>query len=326
MDDVAGKAKVSKSTVSRVLNGKLIVSPHIRQKVLSACQELNYKLNFNIQDLVLKSRNGATRNIAFVLVGLQFADPAYARLLDFIAEEVNQAHYQLQLVKLSGEETSRYELPPTLRDLRVDGILLTGDITPQIMALIRDMGIECVVIGNYADELLLSCSNAKVNFQQAVAKGIRLLQKQGCSRMAFADENPQLFSVRECYGAFRHALESCNLAFNQELIYWGNGNLSGVTTVLEPVFAERQLPFDAIFCYDYRQAAEISWLAMARYGQTGRNDMVICTARNFSYYKLPVPTVYVDLNLEGEVNAAFRQLIGRLEGKVECQTILVNSK
>ncbi len=323
---VAEHAGVSVATVSRALNKKTCVSKKTRDKIFRACGALNYHLNPSIQDLVLKSRNGVTRNIAFVLVGLEFADPAYARLLDFIAKEVNQAHYQLHLVKLSGQESSRYELPPTLRDLRVDGILLTGDITTPIMTLIQEMGIECVVIGNYSDELLAACSSAKVNFRQAVTKGIRLLMEQGCCRVAFADENPQLFSVRECYEAFQHSLSNYGLTFDSKLIYWGNGNLTGISNVLEPVFMEPQLPFDAIFCYDYRQAVEISWLAMARYGRTGKYDARICTVRNFGYYKLPIPAVYVDINLEGEVNAAFRQLIGRLEDKVECQTILVNSK
>lgn len=72
MDDVAVKAGVSKATVSRVLNGKNPVSPKARKKVLTACKSLNYRMNANIQDLILKSRNGFTRNLAFVMVDVSF--------------------------------------------------------------------------------------------------------------------------------------------------------------------------------------------------------------------------------------------------------------
>ncbi len=110
MDDVAVKAKVSKATVSRVLNGKTIVSPNAREKVIAACNDLNYKLNFNIQDLVLKSRTGSTRNIAFVMAGKEFADPAYAHLIDGVSSAINKFHYHLMLVKISGNETSNFYL------------------------------------------------------------------------------------------------------------------------------------------------------------------------------------------------------------------------
>lgn len=49
--DVAKKANVSISTVSRVLNNTTFVSEELRTKVLSACKELNYKPNFFASNL-----------------------------------------------------------------------------------------------------------------------------------------------------------------------------------------------------------------------------------------------------------------------------------
>ena len=64
MGDVARQAGVAKSTVSRILSGNGSFCPETCTKVFDACEKLNYKLNPNIQDLVLKGRGGATRNIA----------------------------------------------------------------------------------------------------------------------------------------------------------------------------------------------------------------------------------------------------------------------
>ena len=324
MDDVAARAQVSKMTVSRVLNGNPAVSDAVRVKVLAVCQELHYRLNHNIQDLVLKSRRGTTRNIALVLVGKEFADPAYSRLIDFVAEEVNRAHYQLMLVKLTREEKTIYALPPVLRDERIDGILLTGNLDIAVMALIRDMGVPCVTIGNYDDAILGSCSNVRLNIHQVMAAAVKILCRQGCRRIAFVDENPDNFAVREWYDAFVRSLEQQGLDPKVAPTFWGTGPFSGIYHLLEPVFRQPQLPFDGIYCCDYRQAEEIVCLARGRCGFDCKIDFKLCCGRSFEYYKLQIPADYIDFNKNGMVAAAFHQLIGLLEGKMEKQTIVVN--
>jgi DNA-binding LacI/PurR family transcriptional regulator len=48
---VAARAGVSTATVSRVLNGTLSATPHTRQRVLDAIQELGYSQNTAARDL-----------------------------------------------------------------------------------------------------------------------------------------------------------------------------------------------------------------------------------------------------------------------------------
>lgn len=61
-NDVAKRAGVSQSTVSRVLNGAESVNPKTRQKVLQAIEELRYRPNLIARSLVTKS----TKTIAMV--------------------------------------------------------------------------------------------------------------------------------------------------------------------------------------------------------------------------------------------------------------------
>ena len=75
MGDVARQAGVAKSTVSRILSGNGSFCPETCTKVFDACEKLNYKLNPNIQDLVLKGRGGATRNIAVLMGGSHVCQP-----------------------------------------------------------------------------------------------------------------------------------------------------------------------------------------------------------------------------------------------------------
>jgi transcriptional regulator with XRE-family HTH domain len=117
--EIAARVGVSVMTVSRALNNKPGVSEKIKQHILASCEELGYQINPSIQDLVLKSRSGFTRNIAFVMVGAEFADPAYARAMDGIAKAINEFGYNLGLAHLTGKEHSAQHLPPGLFRQRI---------------------------------------------------------------------------------------------------------------------------------------------------------------------------------------------------------------
>jgi len=51
MDDVAARARVSKSTVSHVLNGTRFVEPQTEARVRQAIQELGYRPNLLARSL-----------------------------------------------------------------------------------------------------------------------------------------------------------------------------------------------------------------------------------------------------------------------------------
>ncbi len=324
MNDVAERAKVSKATVSRVLNGKGVVSPKARTQVIKACEELKYKLNFNIQDLVLKARNGATRNIAFVMVGKEFADPAYAHQIDEISSEVNKRHYHLMLVKISGKEKTVYDLPPILRDERIDGILLTGEITPETVRVMEEMQSQCVVLGNYSSQLLRSLSCVRRNVELPVLDIIKKLAESGKKRIAFVEENYNNFAVQQTLTAYKMALSENGLTFDENICYFGKGPFSGIFNILKPVFECNDLPFDSILCKDLRLAREISHLIIAHFGLEREIDILLVTTRPFDYYELPVPTIYLEQSTKTHIEAALQLLIDQIEGRKESQSITVN--
>jgi len=324
MDDVAVKAKVSKATVSRVLNGKTIVSPNAREKVIAACNDLNYKLNFNIQDLVLKSRTGSTRNIAFVMVGKEFADPAYAHLIDGVSSAINKYHYHLMLVKISGNETSTFDLPPILRDERVDGILLSGNLQANTVELMEKLGPKCVVIGNYSERTLRSLGSIQTKIEAKIFDMIERLVKLGKKKIAFAEECPDSYVSTTIFNAYKQALKEFRLVFDESICYFGHGPFTGLFDVMKPVFANGPLPFDSVLCPDMRIAREISHLLFGHFGLKQEIDVTLATVRQFDYFKLPVPTIYYDNNVDAVVEAGLQLLIDQIEGKETSKTISVN--
>ena len=68
MQDVADCAKVSKGTVSKVLNNRSDVSEKAKKKVLLACEQLKYSLNPNVQDLLRTGVSGHSQDLCFLVI------------------------------------------------------------------------------------------------------------------------------------------------------------------------------------------------------------------------------------------------------------------
>src|SRR5579864_572425 len=116
--DVASKAEVSIATVSRVVNGNRPVHPNIRDRVLKAIQELDYRPNYLARGL--RQRNTC-------MIGLIIPDnsnPFYAEVARAIEDAGFASGYSVILCNsdLSGEKQQAYV--DVLLSHKVDGVIL----------------------------------------------------------------------------------------------------------------------------------------------------------------------------------------------------------
>ncbi|MEI6425406.1 MAG: LacI family DNA-binding transcriptional regulator, partial [Lentisphaerota bacterium] len=268
--DVAKMAQVSTAAVSKALNNKPDISSGLRKRIFAVCEKLGYRLNPSIQDLVRKGRSGTTRNIAFILVKHYFRDPAYSMTIDGIVMALRENSMHLLLDNLSGDEKTIYDLPPILRDGRIDGIVITGDLNVSIISLLKKLGVPYVILGSYGNDIAGSSVNVHEDMGRYVEKIVRGLKEAGKRRIAFFAEDPDNHYERICLDAFMSALSENGLNVNGELIYRGTGPLSGAIGTMGKVFRLPELPFDSIVSLDFRTAQEIGCLIMAHCGIGGK--------------------------------------------------------
>lgn len=113
LEAVAAEAGVSRSTVSRVVNGSLHVSPDVLASVQAAISRLNYIPNRAARSLA----NRQTMAIALVVpeaTNRFFGDPFFAEIVQGITRGLENSDYVLNLQLASpsapSEKTSRYLL------------------------------------------------------------------------------------------------------------------------------------------------------------------------------------------------------------------------
>lgn len=290
MQDVADHAKVSKATVSKVLNNRRDVSGKAKTKVLAACEKLGYSLNPNIQDLLRKGVTGHSQDISFVLVGTEFANPSYAGMIDGVSQGAEKYNLHLILSKLSGGEESIYSLPPAIRDHRAAGILISGALNEKIISLISDTGIPYVVIGNYPNSITAFSNSVELNIGNLIHLAIRELKTRNKTRIAMFYEDPDNFYSQTAFSEFKNALSANGISFMPELIFKGKSGDFNAFDVMEGTLSKKKITFDAIISLNFSASQEIACQIIANFGRERANQIIMTTVANFTK-KMPMPTI-----------------------------------
>lgn len=129
IEEVAAAAGVSRSTVSRVVNGSTAVSPAALESVKRAIAELNYVPNRAARSLASRQ----THAIALVVpedTTRFFGDPFFAAIVSGINARVSRSDYVLNLFIASddpGDKTTSY-----VRSGSVDGAIIVSHHTSDL--------------------------------------------------------------------------------------------------------------------------------------------------------------------------------------------------
>ncbi len=145
--EIAQKAGVSISTVSRTLNNYPDVNPKTRERILKIARELNYFPNAVARSLVQKK----TYTIGVFFgnkMNSGFDHPFFLDVISAVREVVGNAGYDLLVFTNKNKEHSTYTT--LCRERSVDGVvlLLTGEGKRRTEPLVelQNSGIPCIAI------------------------------------------------------------------------------------------------------------------------------------------------------------------------------------
>lgn len=183
MAEVARRAGVSLSTVSRALSGSPLISEETRRLVREAAEKLDYRVDAAGSSL----RTGLTRTIG-VLIPLAHAarqnlsDPFFLEILGAIADELSASGYSLLLSKVTDDPADW--ISSIARGRRADGVIVVGQsLHHEALNRIANSGFPMVVWGaRLPDQRYVSVgSDNEAGGHDATAH----LVSQGCRRIVF---------------------------------------------------------------------------------------------------------------------------------------------
>ncbi len=207
LDDVAAVSGVSRSTVSRVINGGS-VSEVTRQKVLAAMEATGYRPNLAARTLA-SGRSGVVGVVIHVPPDLLFQDVFFSALFHGIAEALAQrgAGMMLWLANLSKEETLERILGMRL----FDGLIVTADTLddPLVDGLVGS-SLPTVLVGHRHRDR--SASYVDIDNERAAEQITDHLLSLGRRRVGHITGRRGGVSAEERLTGYRRAMKRAGLA------------------------------------------------------------------------------------------------------------------
>ena len=190
ISDVAKASGVSKTTVSRYLNGKFeYMSDDTRERIHGVIEKYHYRPS-NVAKTLKSNKSG--------LVGVIIADIASQSssiLLKGIGDVCTAHGYQVLISNIDNDPAKEREYIHSLMDNRVEGIIVnTTGYNEDFLVNINETRVPIVLADRTMDELKIdsvTTNNHKMTFDT-----IKFLVEKGYENIAFFTENPTNNSVR----------------------------------------------------------------------------------------------------------------------------------
>ena len=218
--DIARESGVSKSTVSRVLNGHSQVSDEARRRVLEAIERLNYTPNGLARGL----SGRRTGMVGFVLSDI--SNPFFPEIVRGVEDIARELGYTVFLANTDGQVEREEEAVRLLVERRVDGVIF-GSVTEDTRCLpkLSEVGIPFVLAGRSTRDPALDC--VVVDNVLGGRLATEHLIKLGHARIAFIGGPPSVLASVERYEGYRQAMRAHGIPEETKLVQWADFRYEG---------------------------------------------------------------------------------------------------
>jgi len=207
--DVAREAGVGIGTVSRAINNHPHVSQKTRDRVLSVIKELKYQPHAMARGLARKKTN----TIAVIVP--VFTGYFFLEVLKGVQQAVIQDHYDLILYSIDQAEKTDQFLKKTLREKRVDGVLLISlKITDQYARYFLDSEFPIVLVDSYHQEL----DSITVQNQQGALIATEHLLSLGHRQVGMIDGQLKSSPAQDRLLGYKAALAKAGIPFDDRYL------------------------------------------------------------------------------------------------------------
>lgn len=212
INDVAKAANVSKTTISRYLNGKFeYMSQDTRKRIQSVIEELKYRPSNVAQ--TLKSNKSGMIGVIIADIASQFS----SILLKGIGDVCQANGYKVIISNVDNDPAKEREYLESLLDNKVEGIIVnTTGYNDELLIDINENKVPIVLADRIMDELKIdsvATNNYSITFDT-----IKFLAEKGYKNIAFFTQDPERNSAR-------HLRKKGYLAAMKEFLNIDAGNL-----------------------------------------------------------------------------------------------------
>ena len=243
--DVAKKAGVSVSTVSRAFNNYSDISDNTRDAILKIAEELGYKPN-----IVAKSL-GSNKHFRLGMLVENYEtsgilNPLVFEILMSFRDTASKQGYEIVLLSTTSEDQKSESLTKLFNEKQLDGAFIMGlRTTDEYFMELKNVKFPCVVNDiNIENEMVGSVG---VDSVRGAFLAIEHLIKLGHKKIAFINGHKEAIVSYERLDGFYLAMNRYGIQIDPDLIQYGDfGDKSGEIAIENLLNAKKE--FTAVFC------------------------------------------------------------------------------
>ncbi|MFC5816624.1 GH1 family beta-glucosidase [Nonomuraea harbinensis] len=312
LETVAARAKVSRATVSRVVNGDAAVSPEVRENVLRAVKELGYVPNAAARSLATRR----TDTVALVLSIPRPDDALTAAVVQYVTSVLEGAGKQITLMLADTSESHRRIVRHVEAGLSDGVVLLPTDGADPLAERLARTDVPLVLLGRPAISSLVPYVDAD-NTGGAAAATEHLL-RQGRRHIGLVCGPTHLVAVQDRMAGHRDTLQRAGRLPHVALA--GDTAESGAAALTRLLSDERRL--DAVLATSDHLAIGVL-RAAAEAGRRVPDDLAVVGFGDIeaAAYTTPALTT-VRTPASDQAMALARLMLSRLEGRHATPVVL----
>jgi LacI family transcriptional regulator len=280
MQDVADRAGVSLTTVSRVLNKHTSVTPDKRERVNRAIAELGFNRSYIAHSLATKKTG---------LIGVVVPDIAYsfyAQMLSGIEDYASSKGYSIIICNIEEKLGKEMHYLTLFAEMRVNGIVMMHEkLDEKIARFMTECGIPIVLASVRPKLLAGKLPSVNIDDFQAAYEGTEYLIRKGKKRIALiADNLNDATSGEARYEGFRAAMRDYGVECDDSLIRFGRFSIEDGYRLAREIFQAASERPDAVFAVgDVLAVGALRYLAEQKIavprevGILGFDDLPIAT-------------------------------------------------
>ena len=211
--EVAQRAGVALSSVSRVLNDHPDVSEKMRSRVLEAIAELGYEPNL----LAAGLRTGSSRTIGFIVPDLR--NPLFGSIVTAAQDVLSRLAYAAVITTSSSDADRDAEMARLLRHRQVDALIvsLADQTREDVIEELRRFGGPIVLLDRELDGLP-NASIVETDHGGGMGRATRHLLSLGHERVALLTGSLHVKPSAQRVQAFREAYRESGLSCPEDLV------------------------------------------------------------------------------------------------------------
>jgi LacI family transcriptional regulator len=234
--DVAKKAGVSQSTVSRVLNNYPHIKETTRRKVMQAIEELNFTRDEIARSLAEKK----TRTIGLIIGDI--TNPFYAESSKIIMKKANEQAYDIIISYTDYQDTNLEKAIQTMIGKRVDGILIaTSERTNKKIPELHRSGFPTILYNAFIDDQEHS-NFVVVNNEKGAYMAMEHLIRLGHKDIAYISGPQYFLNLCNRHTGYKKALGKYNIPYDKSIVYQKNLNFSDIIAFVEKLIVRENRP------------------------------------------------------------------------------------